>query len=247
MGSRILEQGDVYFAYRPRVGHEEVGDESDIQRLFLLLQPSPGGATRRIVIGRKRMPQPGEHERYWGFVDEVSARPAELADDLSERRYQTETRGERTLPAARPVGEGRYALVEHDDHTHLAYELELPEEPGEAQQDLQVLPEASYILAVRNPQAPTPPGAGLAPEQRADLPVELQRRFDNRRFTSAAPDLLDRQGVELVLIGAAEDAEQELGIHLDTESETAESAEVFRRLRLSRDVPTGPLTEGEWE
>lgn len=246
MGSKILERGDVYFAYRPRVEHEEVGDEKDVQRLFLLLQPSSGDRTRRIVIGRKRMPRPGEHERYWGFVDEVSDRPAEQADELAERTYQTATRGERTVPPARPVGEGRYALVEHGDHTHLAYELELPEEPGEAQRELNLLPEASYILAVRNPQAPAPPGAGLAPEQRADLPVELQRRFDNRRFISAAPDLLDRRGVELVLIGTAEDAEQELDIHLDTESETAESAEVFRRLRLSPDVPTGPLTEGEW-
>lgn len=247
MASEIVERGDVYFAYRPRVEHEQVGDEADIQRLFLLLQPSPGGHSRRIVVGRKRMPKPDENERYWGFVDEVSDRPSQTAADLAERTYRTETRGERTLPPARPVGEGRYALVEHGDHTHLAYQLELPDEPGEAQQDLQVLPEASYIVAVRNPQAPAPPGAGLAPEQRADLPVDLQRRFDNRRFTSATPDLLDRPGVELVLIGAAGDAEQELGIQLDTESETAESAEVFRRLGLPRDAPTRPLTEGEWE
>lgn len=247
MASQIIERGDVYFAYRPRVESEQVSGVEDVQRLYVLLQPAGGGHTRRIVMGRKRLPEAGANERFWGFVDEVSDRPAEQAEDLAAQTYQTETRGERTLPSVRPVGEGRYALVRHDDHTHLAYELELPEQPGEAQEDLRVMPEASYVLAVRNPQAPAPPGAGLEPEQRADLPVSLQRHFDGRRFASATPDLLDREGVEVVLIGAAEDAEQELGINLDAESEEAESAEVFQRLRMSRDVPTEPLTGGEWQ
>jgi hypothetical protein len=52
--------------------------------------------------------------------------------------------------------------------------------------------------------------------------------------------------VELVLIAAGEDAAQELGVRIDAESEDAESAEVFRRLRMSRQAPTEPLTEGEW-
>jgi hypothetical protein len=33
---------------------------------------------------------------------------------------------------ARPVGEGKYAIVDHNNHTELAFVLELPKELGEA-------------------------------------------------------------------------------------------------------------------
>lgn len=244
--SEILERGDIYFVYRPRVGRAQVRGGDDVQRLYLLLQPDGGGRTRRVVVGRKRLPAASEHERFWGFVDAVSDQPAVMAQELAELTYQTGTRGERTSPPARPAGEGRYALVGHGDHTHLAYQLELPDEPGAVQRELDLVAEADYLVAVKNPEVPAPPGAGLAPERRADLPDPLQQRFEGRRFTGAAPDLLDHEGVELVLIAAGEDAAQELGVRIDAESEDAESAEVFRRLRMSRQAPTEPLTEGEW-
>lgn len=58
--------------------------------------------------------------------------------------------------------------------------------------------------------------------------VEVMRdRFGSRRFITADPDLLDREGVEAMLIGAAHDAEEELGVDLDAESESIESAEIF--------------------
>lgn len=36
-------------------------------------------------------------------------------------------------------------------HTHLAYRLVVPESPGEVQDALQILPEASYVIIARNP------------------------------------------------------------------------------------------------
>jgi hypothetical protein len=151
------------------------------------------------------------------------------------------------MPEARPVGEGRYAIVDHDGHTHLAYVLELPPEPGPAQRTFNIEREASYIVAVRNPEAPAPPGAGLGSKQRAELPPELVEHFRGRRFAPVdTPELLDHEGVELVLIGAREDAERELGIELDAQSERLETADLFRKLRLPRErVPVEPLARGE--
>ncbi|MEV0639893.1 hypothetical protein AB0I77_34130 [Streptomyces sp. NPDC050619] len=247
MAGHVIERGDIYFAYRPRVERERVHDIEEVQRLFVILQPFGGKQSRRLVIGRKRLPAPEEHERFWGFIEEVTGRPETIAEDLERRTHRTQTRGVRTQPEARPAGEGRYALVRHGDHTHLTYELELPEQPGDVQEELTIEPEASYIIAVKNPQAGAPAGAGLSPQQQADLPKRERERFEGRRITGADPDLLDQEGVEFVLIGAAHDVEEELGVRLDTEAEDAESAEIFHRLRMPRAKhPTEPLTEGEW-
>jgi hypothetical protein len=62
-----------------------------------------------------------------------------------------------------------------------------------------------------------PPSAGLPAHRRAGYPPVLRDRFGGRRFIPAdPPELLDRPGAELILIGAAQDAERELGIAIDT-------------------------------
>ena len=43
---------------------------------------------------------------------------------------------------ARPAGEGKYAIVDHNKHTELVYVLELPK-AGEAQKELGIEKEAS--------------------------------------------------------------------------------------------------------
>jgi hypothetical protein len=245
--SRIVEEGDVFFFYRPRVDADEVDGLWDVQRFFLVLEPDHDRRYRTIVVGRKRLPDPREHERIWAFVAEVADEPDDLRDELERKVYETRTRGVRVRRPARPAGEGRYAIVEHDGHTHLAYVLELPQEPGPAQQMFRILPEASYVVAVRNPEAATPPGIGLPPHERADFPPDLQERFGTRRFVSLDdPRFLDREGAEIVLIGAAEDVEPELGIDLDREGERVETADIFDRLRIKPgELPTEPLERGE--
>jgi hypothetical protein len=244
--SEILEQGDVFFFYRPRVGVEEVRGLDDVQRFFCVLEPDEREILRRVVVGRKRLPQPDAHEREWAFVAEVASDPAQIRDDLERKTYETKTRGVRVQPEARPVGEGRYAVVDHNGHTHLAYVLELPREPGEAQELFGIHPQASYIVAVRNPDAAAPAGAGLSPRRRPELPAEIRERFGSRRFIALnPPDVLDCEGVELVIIGASKEAERELGIHIDTEDESLDTAELFARLRLSPDeIPVDPLVTG---
>jgi len=136
--------------------------------------------------------------------------------------------------------------VEHNGHTHLAYVLELPREPGPAQEAFRIRPEASYIVAVRNPEAEAPANVGLRPDQRPAYPPELQERFGARRFIALDdPSLLDYEGTELVLIGAAEDVESELGVELDPRSVELETADIFRRLRIRPgELPAEPIEEG---
>jgi hypothetical protein len=178
----------------------------------------------------------------------VARRPSGVRDDIGPAVYETRTRGLRVEPRARPAGEGRYALVDHDGHTHLAYVLELPPEPGDVQRALGIEREASYIAAVRNPDAPAPPGAGLPLQRRAQLPPELHQRFGGRRFAPVdPPEMLDHEGIELVLIGASDDVDAEVGIDLDARAERLETADIFRKLRIRREhVPTEPLETGHW-
>jgi len=216
----IREQGDISFLYRPRVGVAEINDVTDVQRVFVILSPHGRRRYRRLVVGRKRLPDPRAHEREWAFVVEVGDDVAKLRDELEEE------------PRARAAGDGRYAIAEHGGHAHLAYALEQPGEPGVVQRQLNILPQASYIVAVRNPEAPAPPGAGLPEHRRARYPPELRARFGARRFIPALPpDLLDHPGAELVLIGAAEDASRELGLALDSGAGPPEDTGIFDALR----------------
>jgi hypothetical protein len=138
----------------------------------------------------------------------------------------------RVQPEARASGRAAYAVVEHDGHTHLAYRLDREREPDRLQRELGIRREAGYIVAVRNPEAPAPPGTGLGAGRRADLPRSLQERFGGRRFAPLdPPDFLDHAGVELVLVGAAEHASRELGIDLRPELERRTGADVLAALR----------------
>ena len=244
--SEVLERGNIYFLYRPRVEEDEVGEMDDVQRTYVALDPHGGGRMRRIVLGRKRLPDVRGGGKTWGFIDQLTRSGREMGEGMGEETYGTKTRGTRHLPPARPAAEGVYAIVRHDDHTHLAYALELPEEPGDVQRDLRIDAEGSFILSVKNPEKPSPSHAGLRPEQKADYPRGLQERFGGRRFIPAdPPELLDHEGAELLLVGAREDVEEELGIRLRPQDE--EHAEILRRLRLSRkEHPREPLLRGEW-
>jgi len=248
--ANVLERGNIYFVYRPKVEHTSAAGLDDIQRFFVILSPFGNARYRLIVIGRKKLPAiTDDQERSWGFVQKVAHKPEEIEDDLDRLTYSTATRGERHLSPARPAGEGVYAIARHDDHTHLAFALELPERRGEVQEQLNIPREGSYIITVKNPDVDAPPGVGVQEEDRADLPQRLRERFHGRRFIPVdPPDFLDREGAEFVLSGADEDVFEELGVRLNPERETLETAELFNDLRMERsEHPLRPLFEGRWQ
>ena len=249
--ARFLERGNIYFAYRPKVEAQAARGFDDVQRFYVVLSPRGKASYRLIIIGQKRLPAvTGRGERKaWGFVEEVSSRPEDVEDQLDPRRYFTRTRGERQQPAARPAGEGVYAIARHNSHTHLAYVLELPVRPGEVQRALNIDEDGNYIVNVRNPKTPAPPGTGLDKGRRvASFPKNLQMRFRGRRFIPLdPPDFLDHEGAEIVLIGARRSVAA-LGLRLEPRRETEATAEIFTELRMEKSLhPTGPLLEGKWE
>jgi hypothetical protein len=238
----VLEQGDIFFFYRPRVGEENPEDEADLERFFLILHPLHEPVYRLILLGKKRLPPKGKGgERFWGLVDRVVGDAEKARQALGEETYETKTRGRRTRPAARPAGEGVYALAHHGDHVHLAYSLELPSRAGPVQKDLGIEEEASFILNVKNPEAVERP-------ERPVYPPRLQEKFHGRKFLPAdSAEFLNLEKTELLFIAVRRAVEKELGIHFQREEESRRSAEIFRDLKVQRlDTPVEPLLQGEW-
>jgi hypothetical protein len=247
--AEVLEDGDIYFLYRPRVEETDVESLADVQRLLVVLHPWQGRRRLRLlVVGRKQLPAIDVHVRFWAFVDTVVDRPERMHEALDARSYRTRTRGQRHQEPTRPAAEGAYCIVQHDDHTHLAYQLELPHRPGAAQHEFQIEPEASYVITVKNPSQPSPPEVGLPGSGKAELPPALLKRFRGRRFAPLdPPDFLDHAGTEIILIGAAHDASTELAVDLDQEVERAARSSIFDDLRIGRqERPTEPLFTGQW-
>lgn len=245
--TEILEEGDIFFLYRPKVNEDEPHGTGDVQRFEMVLRPEGGEKVRLMVVGRKRLPDPERHERFWGFVEMVADSARRIEEELRERTYDTRTRGERTRPAARPVGEGVYVISLEDGQMHLSYELELPERPREAQRAFRIGRQASYVLSVKNPLRGSPAYAGLSEEDEADYPRRLQEEFRGRRFAGEDVRLLDYEGAEFLLVGARTNPEAAYGVELETEKEDYAHAEAIRRLRMARSRhPVKPLFEGRW-
>src|SRR5919108_2971011 len=247
---KVLERGDMYFLYRPKIEEGSVEGLADVQGLFMVLSPQDKKRYRLLVIGQKRLPALRDQgERTWGFVEKAGRTARALQEALAPATYQTKTRGERTQPVARPAGEGVYAIVRHANHTHLVYALELPDKPGQVQEELHLAAEGSYIVSVKNPQQPSPPGVGLGEERQATFPKTLQERFRGCRFMPVDPSrFLNYEGAEVLLIGADEDVAGELDMQLHPQEETAATAEIFKDLRLDPSRhPVKPLFVGVWE
>ena len=192
-------------------------------------------------------------ERYWARVGGIFKNVNELLKELLSDEF-------RKGDVARPVGEGKYAIVKHhQNHTELAYILELPKEPGEAQRELSIEKEASYIISVINPKKPAASsvadgGKYPSTEEIPMYPEELLDEFgDNDTFVPLSRDMrfLDYQNAQILLTGAREGRDvikRDIGIDIVEEDETQQSADIFNKLKVRKDqIPTRPLTEGKLE
>lgn len=245
----ILEKGDIFFIYRPKV-QESQDDNSvpqsveDISRFYLVLHPDHSKLYRLFIIGKKRLPEAKTHAKHWATIEMVTTRISELKDYFKAEAYSTKTRGERLLPEARACGEGVYAIVSQEKQTYLSYQLELPQQLGEVQEELALEPEASFVFSIKNQKT-----AGIQGGKAADFPQKLQAHFRDLRFIPVnPPDFLNYPGAELLLIGASDDISEELGIDLKPEDMTFNTAEIFTDLKLWKNERTiKPLFEGQWQ
>lgn len=248
-----IEHGDIFFFYRPKIDTEQVSNIKDVQRFYMVTSPDKSELKRVFLVGQKQLPEIKEgrsssEERNWALNVLTTADPEEIRKEFLPAEYETETRGTRRLGAAVPAGEGKYSIVEHDGHTELAYLLEIPEEPGPAQKEFQINKEASYIISVKNPEIQVP-GYSAFLDNKPEYPKSLKEKFGNRRWVNIDdPHLLDYKNTQLLLIGARKkDVEEELGIDINDEKETVNTAELFSDLKLRKDqVPLKPLFKGKF-
>src|ERR671911_903157 len=248
--TKIIEQGDIFFFYRPKVDTEEVKDIKDVQRFYMVTTPEEeekekkkNDIYRLFLIGQKQLPEIVEgkstsEEKNWALNILTTSNPDDIHKELLPAEYTTETRGKRRLAAAAPAGEGKYKIVKHDSHTELAYILELPEIPGPTQREFEIKKEASYIISVKNPDVKVPGFAGFSSEaKKPEYPKHLKEKFGDRRWINVEePELLNYENAQLLLIGAKKkDIEVELGVDIDEEKETERSADLFKELELKKE------------
>ena len=244
----LLETGDIFFLFRPVTNQDAPGGPGDVQRFYFAMRPTGGKTVRLCIAGRKHLPDTDAHERVWGFVDMLAESGAAIEKQLREEHYETKTRGEQEQPAARPAGEGVYAITLEGGRMHLSYRLELPETPDEVQRAFNIAPEASFALSVKNPEKGQPKGVGLGPDRKADYPDRLQEEFRDRRFAAEDVELLNYEGAEFILVGARRNPERVYHLDLNAEDEDYASSETVRRLRMVKSRhPVAPLFDGHWE
>jgi hypothetical protein len=257
--SEIIEHGDLFFFYRPKIDAKQVKELEDVQRFYMVTSTGKNGKHKNIhrlfLLGQKQLPEIVEgkstsKERNWALNILTTSDPEDIKKELMPAEYTTETRGERRIEAATPAGEGKYSIVRHHNHTELAYILELPEVPGPTQREFEIKKEASYIISVKNPDIQIPGFATFsAPEKKPDYPKYLKDMFGEKRWIDVQdPNLLNYENTQLLLIGARKkDVEEELGVDIDEEKESQRSADLFEELKLRREqVPLKPIFEGKF-
>jgi Protein of unknown function (DUF2795) len=256
--SEIIEHGDIFFFYRPKVGTEEVEDIEDVQRFYMITSSQDGKTKKSIyrlfLVGQKQLPEIAEgkttsNERNWALNTLTTSNSRGIYKELLAAEYTTETKGKRRIAAAAPVGEGKYCIVRHDGHTELAYLLELPEIPGPTQREFEIKKEASYIISVKNPEIKVPGFGAFSSGKKPEYPRHLVEKFGDKRWINVEdPELLNYENTQLLLIGARrKDVEEELGIDIDEEKETEKSADIFKELKIKREqVPLKPLLKGKF-
>lgn len=245
---KVLEKGNVYFFYRPKIGEFAPQSIEDIQRFYMILNPEGKKLYRLVVLAQKRLPGLDDSNKYWGYVEEIVKKPDEVEEIFQGRVYATKTVGERGQPSGRPAGEGFYEIISHKDHTHLVYSLSLPEKLGEVQSDLGIRPEGNFIISLINPNVTPPPNVGFPRGQRASYPENLQKIFGRRRFTKVTKtQFLNYPGSAMVIIGVDREVSRQLGIEVELRAESEEGAKVFKDLRLEKSSHrTEPLFRGRW-
>ena len=257
----ILEQGDIYFFYRPKKNSQEVKGMEDVRRFFMITAPEPKDKNnndnndkkqfyRLFVIGKKSLPEirkseARSSERFWARVGGIFEDKNDLTEELFSDEFK---KGD----GARPAGIGKYIIIRHQNHAELAYILESPDEPGEAQKEFGIEKEASYIISVINPNHPTPTGYPSA-EESPKYPEKILKEFDkNGNFVSLSKDtdFINYQNAQVILIGAREGKDElskEFGIDIEQQV-SGKSMDIFKKLNIKRgQIPTKPLTEGKLE
>jgi hypothetical protein len=216
-------------------------------------------------------------EAIWAVVSDIGQSLEELAGEMGEKRYNTRTRGQRVVGASRPAGRGRYSIVLHEIEppsnrsVQLVYALSHPSDMGDVQKELGLLTTGAVRIVMRNPTLPQTgqgaPPAGLDDKDRVSLSEgELSSTFGGSTESGgtryARPenmDLLDREGVELLLTreryqdsnggalqGAGKEQVDSLREKADKEGKDLSVQDVLKELALKSNENPSDAIDGRW-
>src|ERR687892_614404 len=108
--STILEQGDIFFFYRPKIRSEKVESIKDVRRFFMVLAPESNDKKsfyRLLVIGKKslseiRKTEARSSERYWARVGGIFDDPTQLTRELLSKELGIEKEASYVITVINP-------------------------------------------------------------------------------------------------------------------------------------------------
>jgi hypothetical protein len=93
--AEILEQGDIYFFYRPKKAAEDVKGIEDVRRFFMVTAPEQNSSQpyRLFIIGKRSLPEIRKtearaSERYWARVGGIFKDTNDLTKELSSDEFR---------------------------------------------------------------------------------------------------------------------------------------------------------------
>src|SRR5919109_5685361 len=69
---KVIEHGDIFFFYRPKIDTQEVKDIEGVQRFYMVMSPETSKNYRLFLLGQKQLPEivegkPNSEERNWAL------------------------------------------------------------------------------------------------------------------------------------------------------------------------------------
>src|SRR5881396_2963533 len=79
---KVIEHGDIFFFYRPKIDTEVVKDIESVQRFYMVISPDGSDVNRLFLLGQKQLPEIVEgstnsEERNWALNVLTSSDPNE--------------------------------------------------------------------------------------------------------------------------------------------------------------------------
>jgi hypothetical protein len=207
----VLEEGEIFFFYRPGIGGDGPGAQAESGQFFMVLHPLRKSRYRLIVLGKQYPPTvKNGGPRFEASVDKVMTTLEELQAELVAQEHWTRGKGKRVRPAALQAGEGIYALLKYRDNTHLVYALDDSIRENGLLEEMGIAPEGGYTTSIRNPDSA---GNGKHPV----FPRHLLERFRGKESIPVEPiEFLNEEGAELVLTGIKNDPSGDFGIEFNS-------------------------------
>ncbi|WP_010299694.1 hypothetical protein [Candidatus Odyssella thessalonicensis] len=193
----VLQKGNIYFFYRPKVQHLFAHTIDEVQGLLLVFKPVDLNKYIIVRVGKKKLP---EDSPYFAFVEKVCSSLEDLKEAFKEEHYETSTQENKDVGAAQCVGEGKYLFLDHEQHTHLCFQLTNMAAASDLPKEFHLTPSGDYLISVKNPQKSST--AGLPSQEKATYPLGLQNNFGDYRFIPLnSPEYLNYEGAEFLIIG----------------------------------------------